>query len=99
MSCAALGVAVSGYHAWQERSPAPRTLEAQRLLFLVKTIHQQSGETYGAPRIYAALTDKHDYTGSLNWRKRLMRDHGTPANGKRQSRPTTGSQHKLRAAP
>jgi putative transposase len=41
MSCAALGVAVSGYHAWQERPPAPRTLEAQRLLFLIKTIHQQ----------------------------------------------------------
>ena len=54
MSCAALGVAVSGYHAWQERPPAPRTLEAQRLLFLIKTIHHQSGETYGAPHIRRA---------------------------------------------
>jgi len=99
MSCAALGVAVSGYHAWQERSPAPRTLEAQRLLFLMKTIHQQSGETYGAPRIYAELKDKHDYTGSLNRVKRLMREHGIRAKGKRKFKATTDSQHKLPVAP
>ena len=99
MSCAALGVAVSGYHAWQERAPAPRTLEAQRLLFLIKTIHQQSGETYGAPRIYAELKDKHDYTGSLNRVKRLMREHGIRAKGKRKFKATTDSQHKLPVAP
>src|SRR3989442_10293149 len=99
MSCAALGVAVSGYHAWQERAPAPRTLEAQRLLFLIKTIHQQSGETYGAPRIYAELKDKHDNTGSLNRVKRLMREHGIRAKGKRKFKATTDSQHKLPEAP
>jgi len=99
MSCAALGVAVSGYHAWQERPPAARTLEAQRLLFLIKTIHHQSGETYGAPRIYAELRDKHDYTGSLTRVKRLMREHGIRAKGKRKFKATTDSQHKLPVAP
>jgi transposase InsO family protein len=99
MSCAALGVAVSGYHAWQGRPPAPRTLEAQRLLFLIKTIHHQSGETYGAPRIYAELKDKHAYTGSLNRVKRLLREHGIRAKGKRKFKATTDSQHKLPVAP
>src|SRR5438034_1003120 len=99
MSCAELGVAVSGYHAWQERPPAARTLEAQRLLFLIKTIHHQSGETYGAPRIYAELRDKHDYTGSLTRVKRLMREHGIRAKGKRKFKATTDSQHKLPVAP
>lgn len=99
MSCAALSVAVSGYHAWQERSPAPRTLEAQRLLFLIKMIHQQSGETYGAPRVYAELKEKHGYVGSLNRVKRLMREHGIRAKGKRKFKATTDSQHQLPVAP
>ena len=99
MSCAALGVAVSGYHAWQERPPAARTLEAQRLLFLIKTIHHQSGASYGAPRVYAELKERHDYTGSLNRVKRLMREHGIRAKGKRKFKATTDSQHKLPVAP
>ena len=99
MSCATLGVAVSGYHAWQGRPPAPRTLEAQRLLFLIKTIHQQSGETYGAPRVYAELKEQHDYMASLNRIKRLMREHGIRARGKRKFKATTDSQHKLPVAP
>src|SRR5438477_52829 len=69
------------------------------VLFLIKTIHQQSGETYGAPRIYAELKDKHDYTGSLNRVKRLMREHGIRAKGKRKFKATTDSQHKLPVAP
>jgi putative transposase len=92
MSCAVLGVAVSGYHAWQERPPAARTLEAQRLLFLMKTIHHQSGETYGAPRIYAELKEQHAYTGSLTRVKRLLREHGIRAKGKRKFKATTDSQ-------
>jgi putative transposase len=99
MSCVALGVAVSGYHAWRERPPAPRTLEGQRLLFLIKTIHHQSGETYGAPRVYAELREQHDYTGSLNRVKRLMREHGIRARGKRKFKATTDSEHKLPVAP
>ena len=99
MSCATLGVAVSGYHAWRERPPAPRTLEAQRLLFLIKTIHHRSGESYGAPRIYAELKEQHDYTGSLNRVKRLMREHGIRAKAKRKFKATTDSQHKLPVAP
>src|SRR5207247_10586202 len=78
---------------------APRTLEAQRSVCLVKTIHQQSRETYGAPRIYAELRDKHGYTGSLTRVKRLMREHGIRAKGKRKFKATTDSQHKLPVAP
>ena len=99
MSCATLGVAVSGYYAWQGRPPAARTLEAQRLLFLIKRIYQQSGETYGAPRVYAELREQHDYMGSLNRVKRLMREHDIRARGQRKFKATTDSQHRRPVAP
>jgi putative transposase len=99
LACASLGVCVSGYHAWKERAPAPRTLEQQRLLFLIKTIHQRSGGVYGAPRIHAVLQAEHGYTGSLNRVKALMRAHGIRAKTRRKFKATTDSNHRQPIAP
>lgn len=95
LACETLGVCVSGYHAWKDRAPASRTLEQQRLLFLIKTIYQRSGGVYGAPRICAVLRAEHAYTGSLNRVKALMCAHGIRAKTRRKFKATTDSNHKL----
>ncbi len=93
LACETLSVCVSGYHAWKNRAPAPRVIEQQRLLFLVKTIHNGSGGIYGAPRICAVLQAEHGYEGSLNRIKSLMRNHGIRAKTRRKFKATTDSNH------
>ena len=99
MSCHTLGVSVSGYHAWKDRPPAPRSTEQQRLLFLIKTIYHASGGVYGAPRIYAKLKAEHGYEGSLVRVKALMRAHGIRAKTRRKFKATTDSNHAHPIAP
>jgi putative transposase len=99
LACETLGVSVSGYHAWKARPPAPRTLEQQRLLFLIKTIHHRSGGLYGAPRIHAVLRAEYGYEGSLARVKALMHAHGIRAKTCRKFKATTDSHHKQPIAP
>ena len=84
---------------FRSRAPAPRTLEQQRLLFLIKTIHNGSGGVYGAPRIDAVLRAEHGYEGSLNRIKSLMRGHGIRAKTRRKFKATTDSNHPNPIAP
>ncbi len=93
LACETLSVCVSGYHAWKDRAPASRAIEQQRLLFLIKTIHNGSGGLYGAPRIYAVPKAEHGYEGSLNRIKSLMRNHSIRAKTRRKFKATTDSNH------
>ncbi|MEO6022929.1 MAG: IS3 family transposase [Burkholderiales bacterium] len=105
LACETLGVCVSGYHAWKDRASAPRTLEQQHLLFLIKAIYNGSGGVYGAPRIYAVRQAEHGYPekgtseGSLNRIKALMRSHGIRAKTGRKFKATTDSNHPNPIAP
>jgi putative transposase len=56
MLCRVLGVSTSGYYAWRTRRPSTRAQEDAVLTERISVIHQQSRETYGAPRIHAELT-------------------------------------------
>ena len=69
--CHAFAVSKSGYYAWRTRQDQPgrRALEDQRLREEIRHIHQQSRQTYGAPRIQAALRA----CGQLHGRNRLQR--------------------------
>jgi len=98
-ACEALGVSVAGYYAWAKRPEAPRTIARRALLVLIMRIFLESGKTYGAPRVYAVLQDKHGYTGSLNRIKRLMHEAGLKAKAKRRFKATTDSKHELPIAP
>jgi putative transposase len=99
LACETLGVSASGYHAWKDRPPAPRTIEQQRLLFLIKTIYHRSGGLYGAPRIHAVLQAEHGYEGSLARVKALMRAHGIRAKTRKKFKATTDSNHQQPIAP
>ena len=67
--CRALGVSRSGYYAWCRRGPSQRQQANQALLRRIRTIHEGSGGTYGAPRVHAELTDE----GFAVSRKRVAR--------------------------
>lgn len=50
--CRALGVSRSGYYAWRDRPPSARALEDQRLLSLLRQLHQETREGYGAVKLW-----------------------------------------------
>ncbi len=55
MLCRVLGVSTSGYYAWRTRGQSTRATEDVVLTERITVIHQESRETYGAPRIHAEL--------------------------------------------
>lgn len=53
--CRVLGVSRSGYYAWQVRQVSERAKANRALLEQIWQVHGASRQTYGAPRIQAAL--------------------------------------------
>jgi len=53
--CRVLGVARSGFYAWERRAPSARALADAFLTEQVKRIWEASGKTYGARRCHAKL--------------------------------------------
>lgn len=99
-SCLLLGVARSGYYAWQRRAqqPSERTQENARLLVELQARHQRHRHCYGSPRMTADLR-------AAGWpvnRKRiarLMQRAGIRARGRCRRRYRTQSQHEYPVAP
>ena len=55
MLCRVLDVSSSGFYAWRNRSLSARATKDAQLTAQIVTIHKESRETYGAPRIHAEL--------------------------------------------
>ena len=53
--CEALRVSSSGYYSWRKRPDSLRLTENLKLIPLVRRIHIECGQTYGARRIARAL--------------------------------------------
>lgn len=90
--CRVLEVSVSGYYAWRKRPSSQREEANQRLVQQIKAIHAQSRQTYGSPRVCAALRA----TGQTYNRQRvarLMRLYHVQPKRRRQYRTTTQSKH------
>ena len=64
-----LGVSESGFHAWRHRRPSSHAVADAALLKRIRTIHANSRETYGAPRVHAELRAR----GEGHGRKRIAR--------------------------
>jgi putative transposase len=61
-----LGVSKAGHHAWVKRLPSAHAEADATLLQRIRTVHASSRQTYGAPRVHAALQATGDTSG-LNW--------------------------------
>lgn len=86
--CRVLAVSRSGYYAWRQRPVSPREMADQALSQQIKTIPQQSRQTYGSPRIQVELAENGVSCGH-NRVARLMHDEELWAKQKRKFRVTT----------
>jgi putative transposase len=83
-----LGVSTSGYYAWRIRLPSARAQEDAVLTEQIKTIHEKSRQTYGAPRVQAELVAQGVVCGH-NRVARLMRAAQIVGCHRRRSSGTT----------
>jgi len=96
--CRVLEVSASGYYAWRRRMVSARKKEDQKHQQRIRTIHHQSRQTYGAPRIHAELKAE----GTAISRKRvarLMREAGLQGVSRRKRIVTTRRDRSARPAP
>ncbi len=96
--CALLGVSASGYYAWSQRPQSRRAERDEELLKQIRSVHERSRGTYGAPRIRAELVA----SGTPVGRKRvarLMREAGLQGASRRRWATTTVRDKKVRPAP
>lgn len=87
--CRVLGVSTSGYYAWRSRGPSARAQVDEQLTAEIREIHQNSRETYGAPRIHAELRLGRRLYCSRKRVARLMRDAQLAGVHRRKTRGTT----------
>jgi hypothetical protein len=83
-----LGVSPAGYYAWRDRPPSAHAQVDATLLKRVRSVHANSRQIYGAPRVHAQL----GMEGARHGRKRiarLMREAGLVGASHRQGGPMT----------
>jgi putative transposase len=85
---ATLEVSKSGLYAHRRKAQAPRRQKDQQLLKMIRPIFKQSRQTYGSPRLCAALRAQGVRIGK-NRIARLMRQSGLRVRQKRRFRPAT----------
>lgn len=97
--CAALEVSRSGYYAWTRRQTGPRAQANRQLKEEIKVLFEKSRQSYGSPRITAALRQSgHDCNHKRV--ERLMRELGLKGRLRRPYRVmTTDSHHDHPIAP
>lgn len=96
--CRLLEVSTSGFYAWQQRQESQRTGSDEQLSGQIRSIHEQSRGTYGAPRVQAELAA----LGIRVSRKRvarLMREAGLQGASRRRYVVTTQRDKRARPAP
>jgi putative transposase len=99
LMCRVLEVSPSGYYAWQKRPPSWHALIDEVLMAHVRIIHDESGETYGAPRVHQELQAA-GLPASPKRVARLRREDGLVARPRKRHRiVTTNSDHTDPIAP
>jgi len=90
--CRKLCVTRAGYYAWKTRQKSQRQCENERLLKKIVDIHKTSRETYGYPRVHAALKRQGEHC-SRNRVARLMRNYGLQAKMTKRFKPHRHRHH------
>jgi putative transposase len=76
--CDVFKVSRSGYYTWRTRSPSRRALEDDAWLREIRQAFTDSRETYGSPRVHAALKAQDKAIGRRRV-ERIMRQNGIQA--------------------
>jgi putative transposase len=87
--CRVLEVSTSGFYAWLGREPSARARADVVLAERIRTVHQESRGTYGAPRVHAELADAHGIRCGRKRVARLMRTAGLAGVCRRRTVRTT----------
>lgn len=96
--CKVMHVSRSGYYKWQKASLSNRALANKELIPLVRQIHKEMYESYGARRLSKELKE-HGMACGRKRAKTLMRLAGISVKQRKRFRVTTDSKHKLPVAP
>lgn len=96
--CQLLNVSSSGYYAWRKRPASKREMANQQLVEEIKTVHEESYETYGSPRVYEELQEN-GVVCSENRVARLMREEGIQAKQSKRYKVTTKANKSHPVAP
>ena len=96
--CRSMGVSRSGYCQWRNRPNSGRTIANAVLDVHVASVHAQSAQTYGRPRIVEHLQNTGHVVGHERIRQSLLRQGLRPVY-KRPYRVTTDSEHDKPVAP
>lgn len=95
-ACELLDVSRSAFYERLNRTPSPRDLSDGELTWKIKVIHEQSGGTYGAPRILDELREQGWHVGKKRV-ARLMVAAGLAGRCRRRTRRTTFSDPETKA--
>jgi putative transposase len=98
MLCRLVDVSRAGYYAWYRRPPSARAQANAVLTEEIRTIHAKSRQTYGVPRMHAALGASGRHV-SRKRVARLMRGTGLRVCGQQRRVRTTVSDPKATPAP
>ena len=55
VACRIVGVSVSEFYAWRTRTPSARSVRHAMLADVIRVVHDESRQTYGARRVHAEL--------------------------------------------
>ncbi len=97
LSCRALGLSESWFYKWRDRSPTPRQQRRVELADAIRKIFDDSGGTYGSPRVTLELWADGWQVGE-NTVARLMAELGLAGRKPKRRRSLT-RQGKRPAAP
>ena len=93
--CDTVEVSKSGYYAWTKRPVSERCTENEALLVRIRALHDVSKQTYGSPRMTAALQAEGLVCGE-NRIARLMRENNIASEAVKKFKvTTTDSNHDL----
>jgi transposase InsO family protein len=86
--CEVLNVSASGYYDWRKRPASQRQQANDQLLAAIRREHEASRQTYGSPRIHAALR-RQGFEAGRHRIARLMQASGIVGRAPKRKRPVT----------
>jgi putative transposase len=93
--CKTINICRSSYYSWKTRPVSQQSIANEKLTEKIKLIHNKSKETYGLPRIKAALKNNGENCGKSRVEKLMKKENIFGIGKKKFKVNTTDSKHSL----